>query len=420
MTPISTQIGTLTVLVPPVLFLLGLTFTVVIDPYFRRDHRRILLIIAALCLTLIAQNYWDYALTVGPPRQTLRTIVSIYGYCVRPVILILFLYIVQPEGKRWYWWLLAGLNAAVYFTALFCSVSFWIDQWNYYHSGPLAPSCLVTSVILLISLSIRTYRGRGAPGKWSIWIPTFVIVLIVASVSLDYRVSEGQMPISFLTIAIVFGSVFYYIWLHLQFVRAHERDLMASQRIQLMLSQIKPHFLFNALGAIEALCDSDPRAAKHATVEFAQYLRGNVNSLSEEGVIPFEKELEHTRLYLDLEQIRFEDALKVEYDIACSDFPIPTLTLEPIVENAVRHGVRGNANGRGTVTLAARDCGDHYEVRVTDDGPGFDPDALSGDMSHVGLRNVRERLKTVCGGSLTIESAARRGTTVTIRLPKED
>lgn len=412
------QIGTLAVLVPLTLFLLGLAFTVLIDPYIRREHRRILLIVAALCLTLIAQNYWDYALTVGAPRQTLRTIVSIYGYCVRPVILILFLYIVQPTGKRWYWWLLAGLNAAIYLTALFCPLSFWIDQWNFYHGGPLVHSCLITSAILLLILLIQTYRSRGTAGKWDVWIPVFIIALIVVSVGLDYRVKEDQMPVSFLTIAIVFGSVFYYIWLHLQFVRAHERDLMASQRIQLMLSQIKPHFLFNALGAIEELCDSDPRAAKQATVKFAQYLRGNVNSLSEEGVIPFEKELQHTRLYLDLEQIRFEDALKVEYDIACAEFPIPTLTLEPIVENAVRHGVRGNANGCGTVTLAARDCGDHYEVRVTDDGPGFDPDAVPDDETHVGLRNVRERLETVCGGSLTIEST-QRGTTVTIRLPKE-
>ena len=415
----TTQIGTLAILAPLLLFLLGLAFTVVIDPYIRREHRRILLIIAALCLTLIAQNYWDYTLTVGPPRQMLRTVVSIYGYCVRPVILILFLYIVQPTGKRWCWWLLAGLNTAVYLTALVCPLSFWIDQWNFYHGGPLASSCLITSALLLLILSIRTYCSHEASGKWDVWIPAFIIVLIVVSVGLDYRVKEDQMPVSFLTIAIVFGSVFYYIWLHLQFVRAHERDLMASQRIQLMLSQIRPHFLYNALGAIEELCDSDPPAAKQATVKFAQYLRGNVNALSEEGVIPFEKELQHTRLYLDLEQIRFEDALKVEYDIACTDFPIPTLTLEPIVENAVRHGVRGNPNGRGTVTLATRDCGDHYEVRVTDDGPGFDPDAGSGDASHVGLRNVRERLETVCGGSLTIESAAHRGTTVTIRLPKE-
>lgn len=144
-----------------------------------------------------------------------------------------------------------------------------------------------------------------------------------------------------------------------------------------------------------------------------------MNSLSEEGVIPFEKELQHTRLYLELEQIRFEDALRVEYDIACTDFMIPTLTLEPIVENAVRHGIRGNANGQGTVMISSRECENHYEVLVTDDGPGFDPKTVYDDKSHVGIRNVRIRLKTVCRGSIKIESSAGGGTTVTILLPKE-
>ena len=125
------DISMLAVLFPLLLLLLGLAFIVLIDPYIRREYRRTMLVIAALCLTLIAQNYWDYALAVGQPQPMLRTIVSIYGYAVRPVILILFLYIVQPRGKRWYWWVLAGLNTAVYLTALFSPVSFWIDQWNY-------------------------------------------------------------------------------------------------------------------------------------------------------------------------------------------------------------------------------------------------------------------------------------------------
>ena len=417
----TVNINTLAELAPLLLLLAGLGFAVWADPYIGRERRRAMLLIVVLNFSLIAQNVMEYRCAVSPPNGMLRTLLSIYGYSVRPVILILFLCIVKEKKEKLrLWWALAGLNATVYLTALFCPLSFWFDQWNGYHGGPLAPSCSVCSAILLAVLFGKAIRSRRHDGRWELRIPAFVVLMIVASVILDYNITEGQLPISFLTVAITVGSVYYYIWLHLQFVREHERNLMASQRIRLMLSQIKPHFLYNALGAIEELCDSDPRAAKQATVKFAQYLRGNVNTLPEEGVIPFERELQHTRLYLELEQIRFEDALKVEYDIACADFSIPTLTLEPIVENAVRHGVRGNANGRGTVTLAAEDCGDHYEVRVTDDGPGFDPGSLPDDEEHVGLRNVRERLETVCSGSLTIESAPGCGTTVTIRLPKED
>ena len=124
-------------------------------------------------------------------------------------------------------------------------------------------------------------------------------------------------------------------------------------------------------------------------------------------------------LYLDLEQIRFEDALRIEYDISCRDFRIPTLTLEPIAENAVRHGIREKADGCGNVLIATKEYEDRYEVSVRDDGPGFDPAAVPADGSHVGLQNVRERLQTVCGGSLKIDSVIGSGTDVTIILPKD-
>ena len=119
--------------------------------------------------------------------------------------------------------------------------------------------------------------------------------------------------------------------------------------------------------------------------------------------------------------MRFEDALRVRYDIACTDFRIPTLTLQPLAENAVRHGVRGSKKAAGTVTIATREYGDRYEVTITDDGLGFDPDAppANDGRSHVGIPNVRERLRRVCGGELRIESVPGQGTTATIFLHKE-
>ena len=100
---------------------------------------------------------------------------------------------------------------------------------------------------------------------------------------------------------------------------------------------------------------------------------------------------------------------------------MPTLTLQPLVENAVTYGVRKSETGCGTVTIRSRAFPDRWEVSVTDDGPGFVPDSLPGDSerSHVGLRNVRERLKHTCGGELRIDSVLGEGTTVTIVLPKE-
>ena len=111
----------------------------------------------------------------------------------------------------------------------------------------------------------------------------------------------------------------------------------------------------------------------------------------------------------------------MSYDLDCTEFRIPTLTLQPLVENAVRHGVRGNLSGRGTVMISSREFPDHYEVTVSDDGPGFDPDQVIRDgHSHVGLANVRERLRRVVGGSLRIDSAPGTGTRAVIVIPKGD
>ena len=196
-------------------------------------------------------------------------------------------------------------------------------------------------------------------------------------------------------------------------------EAMRNQRIQLMLSQIKPHFLYNALGSIEAMCELDPKGAKLATKKFSKYLRCNMDSLTEERLIPFEKELEHTRLYLELEQMRFGNALSVVVDIGVLDFFLPPLTLEPIVENAVKHGVRMNADGRGTVWISTREREGYFELKVADDGPGFDMAAVSPDDGHVGLHNVRERLERICGGSVDIGLAPERGVIVEMRVPKK-
>ena len=408
---------------PTVILLIGLLINVRIDSYTQPRRKRMMQLLIIVVFSLILQNYLDYLLVEVRPMVMARKLVSVYGYSIRPVILLLCLHIVSPQRNYKPEWGIAAVNAFLYSLSLVnINICFEIDEMNHFHGGTvpvLRHSCLLLSLLFLgylIYLSLEEFqleRGKGA------WLLVYATLLILLAVVLDDNVGGMAQPISFLTIAVVIDCVLYYFWLHLQFVREHEKDLMANQRIQIMMTQIKPHFLYNSLGAIEALCDIDPQAAKQATVKFSQYLRGNMKSLSEEGMIPFEQELRHTMLYLDLEQIRFEDALRIEYDISCRDFRIPTLTLEPIAENAVRHGVREKTDGCGNVLIATKEYEDRYEVCVRDDGPGFDPETVPADGTHVGLQNVRERLQTVCGGGLRIDSVIGSGTDVTIILPKD-
>lgn len=198
---------------------------------------------------------------------------------------------------------------------------------------------------------------------------------------------------------------------------ALENELTQS-KIATMLSQIQPHFLYNALDCIGELCVIDPRRAERAVTEFSMFLRGNLDSLSAPGTIPFELELSHIKHYLELEQMRFDDRLRVVYQIGPTLFRLPSLTIQPIVENAVRYGVTKRPKG-GTVTISTAETEKAWTITVEDDGLGFDPEqVLASGRSHVGIQNVRQRLEGQCGGGLTITSTPGVGTAAVISIPK--
>ncbi|MGN0649455.1 MAG: sensor histidine kinase [Oscillospiraceae bacterium] len=199
-------------------------------------------------------------------------------------------------------------------------------------------------------------------------------------------------------------------------IAEQSRDLTEKQ-VQIMMSQIQPHFIYNTLGSISSLCEEDPPKARDVTDRFAMYLRVNMANLKRDRLIPFEEELEHTKTYLWIEQMRFEDYLQVETDITCTKFKLPPLSLQPLVENAVKHGITPKPEG-GTVTISTREKEDCYIVRITDDGLGFDAQTPPDGKLHVGIENVRNRLELLCGGKLIITSKPGVGTTAEIIIPK--
>ena len=399
-----------------VLFLLiGLAFTILKDPYIRLTHRKTLLLIMGLCVSLIVQNHVEYALMIGPLRKLERTLVSFYGYAVRPVIIVLTYSIIAPRKRFFPAWALVCVNAAVYLTALFSPVCFMITANNHFLGGPLKHCCLVVSLLLLICLLYLTIREQGHVSRAETVMPVLSVVMICASIWLDARTPEAALPIAYLTVAMSVSCVFYYIWLHLQFVREHEEDMKAQQRIQIMMSQIQPHFLYNTLSTIQVLCHTNPEKAADITEDFGAYLRENLSSMSEPGLIPFWKELKHTKTYVEIEKTRF-DNITVTYDIQDRDFSLPPLTLQPLVENAIRHGVR--IRDKGIIEVTARKIEGFHEILIRDNGKGFDVQTLEDvDESHIGIRNVRDRVERLCGGTVTIDSRINEGTLVIIRLP---
>lgn len=194
-----------------------------------------------------------------------------------------------------------------------------------------------------------------------------------------------------------------------------EKEITNAQ-ISIMMSQIQPHFLYNSLQGIKLLCSTNPSKAYEALDHFAYYLRGNLDSLNHVQLIPFEKELVHIRDYLYLEKMRFGKKLKIVWEISFQEFMIPPLTVQPLMENAVRHGVNKKKHG-GTVTIRTQKASDSVVIIIADDGVGFDPATKPEDgRSHIGIENTRNRLSTMCGGILTIESEKGVGTVAKVIL----
>ena len=188
----------------------------------------------------------------------------------------------------------------------------------------------------------------------------------------------------------------------------------------MMVSQIQPHFMYNSLTSIIYLCDKDTAKTKNALIDFSKYLRQNVDAISKVGLVSIKEELEHTKVYLSLEKLRFDDDLTVEFDIQDDMFMLPVLTLQPIVENAVKHGINASESGCGTICISTVETEDAHKIIVRDDGAGFDPHTLyTLGSNHVGIANVRTRLEDGCKGSLIINSEPDKGTECIILIPKE-
>ena len=260
----------------------------------------------------------------------------------------------------------------------------------------------------------------------------FGYIALVSGIMVDCCYTNGLipfassyfMPVLFTVFILIFTAVFFdkISKIHEASLRAAELDKelhMANTAV--MISQIQPHFLYNALNTIKYLIKRDPKAAEKAVISFSKYLRGNMESITQKTPIPFKEELEHIKNYCDIELLRFGDKIEIIYDTEFVEFNVPSLTIQPFVENAIKHGVTKKAEG-GKVLLSTKLLDDYYYVIIEDDGVGFDPQnpdyTPDDNHAHVGIQNVTHRLKTMVNAEISIESQIDIGTKITIKIPK--
>lgn len=193
---------------------------------------------------------------------------------------------------------------------------------------------------------------------------------------------------------------------------------LAETKMQMMISQIRPHFVFNTLNAISALCLENPIKADEAIVKFSKYLRANIAVMEGPRLISFKKEVELIENYVSIEQMRFQGKISIEYDIGFTDFWVPMLSIQPIVENAIKHGISKKREG-GKVILKSRKESGFAVVMVKDNGIGFNVDKIKQKQDSVGMHNIETRLRISSKAQIKIESMLGKGTCVTIKIPIE-
>lgn len=286
---------------------------------------------------------------------------------------------------------------------------------NVYRRGPYYPILLIPVLLITITNMIVLWRNRHRLSAKQ--RAAFAIYFAVPMVAMAWQM------VSYGLLATVLGTSLGALGMFC-FVASDQADVFRQKeaevvklRTDVMLSQIQPHFLFNALDTIYGLVDEDPEVAKKAIASFSQYLRTNLDSLKHAAPVPVERELEHVRTYLELE--RMSDAGRIDYEIDAqtTNFFVPALSVQTLAENAVKHGLGGLESG-GKVTVRTYERDDGFAVVVDDDGIGFDLNELDENVG-IGISNTRERVSAMCDGSLEITSEPGRGTTAVMRIPKD-
>lgn len=198
----------------------------------------------------------------------------------------------------------------------------------------------------------------------------------------------------------------------------HLKSQVEFEQSNMLLSQIRSHFFYHTLNSLQALIVLQPDEAYKMVDDFSRYMRFNLDSITlEDGLCTFKEELRSVKAYTDINQMQLGERLKMNYEIPEIDFNIPVLTIQPIVENAILHGIKPKVGG-GTVTVRLEEMEDCMKVTVEDDGVGFEVNEEILNQS-VGMKNIRKRLEHFEGCTIHFESKVGVGTKVVLSYPKD-
>lgn len=334
-------------------------------------NRHFLTVIAVISLLLVFDT-WAYALGQKAELNMLRCFTTAVGYTLQPVaVTVLTRLMFRDRSRRPWLWLPPAVLAIFALTNQYTHWLCYFSDDNHWQGGALRYLPHFIPGICFVPLAVETVKRQKEYKSEA--DPLFYFIVVINTIA---AIAETRFNIKFLlTGTMTISCLFYYSLINKQneVKRAIEHEQEPLQfRVSIMLSQIRPHFLFNSLTSMRRLCKNDPNAAQSAIDEFAKYLRGNLDSIKRSTPAPFTKELEHIRICLYLEKMRVEDDFRIVWDIQTEGFMLPA---------------------------------------VTGDGVGHDTsDAREDGRTHTGIENIRQRLAVMCGGRLTVDTAPGEGT----------
>ena len=406
-----------------ILVVVGLV-SAAIMPGMDRWNRRYFIVffsVLVLCMSVFCVDDIVYG---RPNLVTVEKVVSFLEYLLVSVLMPLStVHLLHACGEDWrrhplfrgamaLW----GAYLLLLGIAQFTTVFYYITPDNHFHYGPWHPLLMVPIVaILLLNLALLLrWRKRLSRKHYTAFLVYTLPMLLTLIIRMFYFDMLFTAFGNIICISLCANSMYAIIMMDQIDQNLRQQREIAHQRASVMVLQMRPHFIHNTMTSIYYLCGQDPKKAQQVTMDFNTYLRKNFTAIASDHTIPFSEELEHTRAYLAVEQAQFEDRLFVDYDTPHTLFRLPPLTLQPIVENAVKHGMDPDAEPL-RIAIQTREAETGSVITVSDNGPGYEP--ADDDAPHIALANIRQRLEMMCGGRLEILPREAGGTVVRVTIP---
>lgn len=383
----------------------------------------ILILITAVLdyLNDMAAGLTNYSFPCSPEQLVrLHTALCVFSYILRPVIILIELLIICPDKRLRIPIIVPSVvNALIYLPTLFGRpLAFYFTSDNAWVG--IAPFnltiylVLIVYLFILLAFSVIYFSKKNR--KCSVIILAIVLLSLVVAVLEYFNIMTG-----YTTTVTAMGTLTYYIYLstiYQQKIRetVAEKELtLAKNELDLLRSQIQPHFIYNSLSTIRSLAKRDSKKAVVCIDEFSKYLKSHIGAIQSDELVSFESEIDNINAYLQVIQMGYGGKIELIKEFSVTDFKLPTLVLEPIIENAVSHGISKHG---GTITISTHEENDNVIIRVTDSGsPSKDKEEFEPIHNGIGLQNTEKRLRLQCSGTLKA-NFTDSGSTVELAVPR--